>query len=241
MPIRVIARSKAWVWGCSPTEIVGSNPAGAWMSVYCKGCVLSCRGFCDELITRPEESYRLWCVVVCALETLRMRPLPALGHGAQKKKSCLANSSLLWCYAVWYGIYMYQSIRHEGPKVLERPWPVLGEPPPKIVIFCKIWKEIRSGFFWNFVWRRTVVGYWLLGQGRQWQLRFVFILWRYFNATCFGSSVKIASFLGAFAKLRKATIGFVLSALLYICLSVCPSCLSVRPHGTTRLPQDQFP
>jgi hypothetical protein len=27
------------------------------------------RGLCDELITRPEESYRLWCVVVCDLET----------------------------------------------------------------------------------------------------------------------------------------------------------------------------
>ena len=24
---------------------------------------------CEELITRPEESYRLWCVVVCDLET----------------------------------------------------------------------------------------------------------------------------------------------------------------------------
>jgi len=28
--------------------------------------VLSGRGLCDELITRPEESYRLCCVVVCA-------------------------------------------------------------------------------------------------------------------------------------------------------------------------------
>ena len=34
--------------------------------------MLSDRGLCDELITRPEESYRLWCVVVCDLETLRM-------------------------------------------------------------------------------------------------------------------------------------------------------------------------
>ena len=33
-------------------------------------CVLSGRGLCDELITRPEESYRLWCVVVCDLENL---------------------------------------------------------------------------------------------------------------------------------------------------------------------------
>ena len=26
----------------------------------------------DELITRPEESYRLWCVVVCDLETTKI-------------------------------------------------------------------------------------------------------------------------------------------------------------------------
>jgi len=32
---------------------------------------LSGRGLCDELITRPEESYRLWCVV-CDLETSRI-------------------------------------------------------------------------------------------------------------------------------------------------------------------------
>ena len=43
-------------------------PPGAWMFVCCKCCVLSGRGLCDGLITRPEESYRLWCVVVCDLE-----------------------------------------------------------------------------------------------------------------------------------------------------------------------------
>jgi hypothetical protein len=32
------------------------------MSVSCECCVLSGRGLCDELITRPEESYRLCCV-----------------------------------------------------------------------------------------------------------------------------------------------------------------------------------
>jgi hypothetical protein len=31
--------------------------------------VLSGRVLCDELITRPEESYRLWRLVVCDLET----------------------------------------------------------------------------------------------------------------------------------------------------------------------------
>jgi len=33
---------------------------------------LSGRGLCDELITRPEESYRLCCVVVRDLETSRV-------------------------------------------------------------------------------------------------------------------------------------------------------------------------
>ena len=34
--------------------------------------MLSGRGLCDELITRPEESYRLCCFVVCDLETSRV-------------------------------------------------------------------------------------------------------------------------------------------------------------------------
>jgi hypothetical protein len=34
--------------------------------------VLSGRGLCDELIARPEESYRLCCVAVCDLETSRI-------------------------------------------------------------------------------------------------------------------------------------------------------------------------
>ena len=47
-------------------------PSGAWIFVCCECRVLSGRGLCDELITRPEEPYRLWCVVVCDLETSRM-------------------------------------------------------------------------------------------------------------------------------------------------------------------------
>ena len=42
------------------------------MFVCCECRVLSGSGLCDELITRPEESYRLCCVVVCDLETSRM-------------------------------------------------------------------------------------------------------------------------------------------------------------------------
>jgi hypothetical protein len=67
VPIPVTARSKAYVCGRSPAEIVGSNPAGG-MDVFLL-CVLSGRGLCDGLITRTDESYRLWCVVVCDQET----------------------------------------------------------------------------------------------------------------------------------------------------------------------------
>jgi len=43
------------------------------MSVCCECCVLSGRILYDELITRPEESYRLLCVAVCDIETSSMR------------------------------------------------------------------------------------------------------------------------------------------------------------------------
>ena len=56
----------------SPAEILGSNPPGAWIFVCCECRVLSGRCLCDELITHPEEFYRLCCVVVCDLETSRM-------------------------------------------------------------------------------------------------------------------------------------------------------------------------
>ena len=62
-------------------------PPTAWIFVCWECCVLSARGLCDELITRPEKSYRLWCVVVCVLETSRMRgPWPLLGRNATAKR-----------------------------------------------------------------------------------------------------------------------------------------------------------
>jgi len=55
-------------------------PPRAWMFACCECCVLSGRGLWDGLITRPEESYRLWGVVVCDQETSKTRRLkPAIG------------------------------------------------------------------------------------------------------------------------------------------------------------------
>jgi hypothetical protein len=41
------------------------------MFVCCECRVLLGSGLCGELITCPEESYRLWCVVVCDLGNLK--------------------------------------------------------------------------------------------------------------------------------------------------------------------------
>jgi len=83
MPVPVAARSKAarllrlWVW----------IPPGAWTFVCCECFVLSGKGLCDGLITRPEESYRLWCVVVCDLENSRMRRPWSTGACRAKNKA----------------------------------------------------------------------------------------------------------------------------------------------------------
>jgi hypothetical protein len=55
---------------CVPVPVAARLcPQGAWVFVCCVCCMLSGRGLCDELITRPEESYRVWHVVVCDQET----------------------------------------------------------------------------------------------------------------------------------------------------------------------------
>jgi hypothetical protein len=79
-------------------------PPGAWTFVCCECCVLSGRGLCNELITLPEESYRLWCVVVCDLETSRMRrPWPGLGRSATAKNIYIyiSNTNCSWVVTRW--------------------------------------------------------------------------------------------------------------------------------------------
>ena len=50
-------------------------------------CVLSGRGLCIGLVTSPEESYRIWCVVVCDIANLvNEEGLAPRGAAAPKKK-----------------------------------------------------------------------------------------------------------------------------------------------------------
>jgi hypothetical protein len=75
-------------------------PPDAW-TFTCR--VLSGRGLCDEPITHPEESYRLWCFVVCNLETLQMRrPWTAWGRSATGKE----NSNKLKSFRMFQFAYL---------------------------------------------------------------------------------------------------------------------------------------
>jgi hypothetical protein len=68
-------------------------PSGAWMFVCCECCVLlSGRGLCDGLITRPEKSYRVQRVVVCDQETSKTRRLKA-------RYRAVENTSTMGCIA----------------------------------------------------------------------------------------------------------------------------------------------
>jgi hypothetical protein len=76
-------------------------------------CVLSARGLCDELITRPEESYRLWRVVVCDQETSFDEEFIARA-GLQLQKNNIIN--LFNDTAAVAGLTWYIVIRKSMPK-----------------------------------------------------------------------------------------------------------------------------
>ena len=111
-------------------------PPWAWMSVCCECSVLSGRRLCDALITRPKESYRLWCVVVCDLETSRMRkPWPALGRSATWKKSGLLNQNVInfreekVAFGVFFALRLmtnicqfYENVRFKDVNMVENMW-----------------------------------------------------------------------------------------------------------------------
>ena len=73
------------------------------MSVYYTCCVLSGRVLCDELITRPEESYQLCCVVY-GLENL-MNEL-ALTHWVLSRQKQIRNFQV-FCFK--NSIYAFMS------------------------------------------------------------------------------------------------------------------------------------
>ena len=99
VPLRI--RRSQWPCGlrrrstaADPLRLWIRIPPGAWMFGCCECCVLSGRGLCDGLITRPGESYRWWSVVVCGRETSKTRRLkPATGLWKIQPQGCKAKKT----------------------------------------------------------------------------------------------------------------------------------------------------
>jgi hypothetical protein len=72
--------------GCSSTEIVGSNSTGGIDVCLLRVLCVVRQKFLQRVYHSSRGFYRLCCVVVCDLETSRMRSCTALGRSATGKK-----------------------------------------------------------------------------------------------------------------------------------------------------------
>ena len=89
-------------------------PPGAWLSVSCECCVLSGRGLCDDLITLPDESYRVWCVWVWSRITVRGGHDPEWGRTPRGKKEIF-----IWYIKLDHGISLpscFNFVIHHDPE-----------------------------------------------------------------------------------------------------------------------------
>jgi len=109
------------------------------MFLWCECCVLSGSGLCDEQITRPEESYRLWGIV-CDLETwLMTKKWPELGRST-KKKGSVKTVACTWHRAPT-GIryrWNWQETRNISCFKHEESWAYSIQIPPKIIHVLRI-------------------------------------------------------------------------------------------------------
>jgi hypothetical protein len=81
--------------GCTVTRLLGMWVriwSGAWLTLGF--CVLSRRGLCVGLITRPEKSYRVWCV-----QCVWMRSPVRGGHDPESGRSATGRKKTVTAYA----------------------------------------------------------------------------------------------------------------------------------------------
>jgi len=82
------------------------------MFVSCECSASSGRGLCDGLITHPEESYRLWRVVVCDQETSKNKE-------AKAHYRAVKNTTTMGCSARKTNKQTHLYSKLHGPKFLQ--------------------------------------------------------------------------------------------------------------------------
>jgi hypothetical protein len=94
--VRCLTRRSRFRWprglrrGSAAARLLGLQlwiPPGSWVYFFCcECCVLSGSGLCDELITRPEDTYKVWCVCDHEASIMRM-PWSISGVAPGKKEN----------------------------------------------------------------------------------------------------------------------------------------------------------
>jgi hypothetical protein len=110
-PIPVAAPSKAWDCGFESRQGIAY--------VFCEHCVLSGSSLSVGLITRPEESYRVWCVWVVSWSTDSEEALAPLG--VMVPWLCFQKLWELWTdilYEIAVDFDLYPIIPSVYPRVL---------------------------------------------------------------------------------------------------------------------------
>jgi len=93
------------------------------MFVCCEWCELSGGGLYDGLITHPEESYRLWRIVVCDQETSKTKRLkPSTGLWKYNHNGLWRQENKQTTNIFHEGLWRYGSI-HSIPALDKSDWP----------------------------------------------------------------------------------------------------------------------
>ena len=118
--------------------------------------MLSGRGLCDGLITHPEESHQLWCVVVCDLENLKNEEAivrnwaaSAIGEKSSSASSCSSISSISSLFFLFLVLVLVSRFDPQLYNVLCGNPPVntrstlnyMGQTPLLEVKFCRVFKK----------------------------------------------------------------------------------------------------
>jgi len=126
---------------------------GVWMFFCCGGCVLSGRGLCDELITRPEESLR---VIQKSRECGDPGPLGLSRPPPQKKQTCIYNKQKMKILRRQTLQFCCNSHQHF---VLQFCWARKGPAPQHNPVLCRV-SVVFSVLVTPVAWVFFLLPYW---------------------------------------------------------------------------------
>jgi len=116
-PTPVAKQSRTWVCGRSFARIADSNPAGG-MDVCLLCHVLSVRGLCVGLVTRPEESYRASVVGLSVIVKPRQWEVPGPLGAVAPWKIIIQSGDEKWTPRLRW----LENAKNDLPQFTKRRW-----------------------------------------------------------------------------------------------------------------------